>query len=186
MAGPITDLYCLRCYEPLRAFGGSSKCRTCDHVNLRADHSVYWTREPRLIERERLAKAVTLVLAASIAVALFRYQDRIGWGEAWTIGAPTIAGLVMWETASMITRRSPYFRAGIVWSALFAIISLPVLAMSLAPEFGPKTRASLAVAGGGVLLLAFAMPHVSRWLRSWREQRISRSRARRMALEELS
>lgn len=173
MAGHDSSrIYCLRCYEPMAPFADASRCAHCGTLNRRSDHSVFWTREPQLVAWERLAKIATLIVATGLGAALVQLREEIGLGLAWAVGGPAVTGLVLWEISSMITRRSPYFRSAILWSVVFAFAGLPLLGTSLAQELGPKARASLAVAGAGMVFLSVAMPSIGHLLAAWRERHV--------------
>ena len=172
--------YCLRCYAPMKPYRGScAECPRCTHLNLRVDQRLFWTQERRLRELEQLAKVLIVIFLGWVGYLLLPpTTGGVGMGQGWAVGFPILFGYVLWETASKITRRKPYFRAAIVWTILLLIFGLPVLAVGVA----------LCIAGkgplwGGILVagIGFAMTvlGVFCWwigaaLERWKTERILR------------
>lgn len=123
--------YCLFCYEELeRPRVASVHCPACGRLNLRQDLQDYWTREPRFV---RLERALKLVIVALVALAsgylMFPTRQMHGYaGVGYSAGAPLLIGIILWDTASLATRRRSMLRLELLWPALvFLVGAAPVL-----------------------------------------------------------
>ena len=168
--------YCLRCYAPMEAFTGPSHvCERCRFVNLRLDQQQFWTKEHDLRQVEVVAKGAIVLLVVGLALAIVRaFGDQVsfGMGQGWAVGFPIVVGLVLWETASKITRRSPTFRALLVWRVVLGVLG--VGAWVLGTDLGlHDLRGVLWLLLGPCLLgAALALGPLARALARWRDRRI--------------
>lgn len=167
--------YCLRCYLPLeRQSDARQVCSRCGYVNVKVDQGKYWTREAWLCRIEWLAKAAISLLIAWISwKILFAGQAGTGMGHGIAVGFPILLGVVLWDTASKITRRQPYFRATIVWSVVIAVLGvLPTLVGVFASDLPPMARTVILTVGLGFFGIAAAIPLLGRAYGRWQVRRI--------------
>lgn len=171
----VSRPYCLVCYAPLDRFHDARTiCPRCGSINVKADQGVYWTREPKLVETEWLAKVGIVLLVAWISyLMLGGMRLSFGLGQGWAVGLPILLAAALWETASKITRHVPYFRARIVWASVVALPSLPFLYGAVfAPGSSTAKRPSLAAVGAVLLAAAWGVVLTARAFDRWRERRI--------------
>ncbi len=181
---PIQRPYCLYCYAPMQPFReASAHCEVCQRVNLHLDQSVYWTREKDMVDLEIVAKTTLVVVLGSFSgVMLFSY-DGGGTGQGWAAGMPVLFGAYAWDTASKLTRESPYLKASIVWSIALApmgfLLAWPALAY---PGWNPVARLLLVVVGATCFLAAFLAPFTAGWFERWKRRRIRTRRERALRI----
>ena len=177
--------YCLRCYSPLeRSAGATQRCGRCSFVNANIDHALFWTKEPYLVGLEAYAKIATVIVVACLIGLIYWAMGRqpsYGLGGGWAIGFPILLGVVLWDTASAITRKTSDYRASIVWRWICAFLApWPfLLALDLnpwakqkgllvsIPAFVAMLLPGLLFAGG-----ALGLGRLARWLIAWREQHV--------------
>lgn len=154
--------YCLYCYAPI-AHGGKAVCHcpACDHLDIRADHAIYWTREPSLEKAERLLKLIVigaLLLACAVVIPEFLEMKASGPGAGWVIVVPLVAlGMLLWQTVSLVTHKPRYARVRLTWTLIFLLLPIaPILfafAVSVSvEEFGFEWL------GGAALMAAVVLP----------------------------
>lgn len=171
--------YCLRCYAPIeRGESASRRCERCGFVNVNLDQELFWTKEPRLVELEAYAKIVIVFLLVALAGFLVRAMGQrasFGLGQGWAVGFPILIGVVLWDTASAITRRRSDFRATIVWRIVCAVLAPWPLLFAADPRLRATHPAVFAVRLiVGLLLLAGALGlgSLGRALLRWRERHV--------------
>jgi hypothetical protein len=188
--------YCLQCYAALAPFSGASqRCDDCGFVNVKRDLELFWTKEPRFVELEAYAKiAIVFLLVGFSAVVIWAMGQRssFGLGQGWAVGFPILLGVILWDTASAITRRSSDYRASVVWRVVCALLApWPLL---LAIDLNPWARHTESRVGvpvfAAVLLLGLALAAgalglgaLGRAVPRWREARVRRAQERALALE---
>jgi ribosomal protein L40E len=166
--------YCLRCYARMESYAGTRRaCERCGYVNLKIDQQLYWTREKRLRELEGLAK--TLIVAFLIGLALLigvglKGHRGGGMGQGWAIGFPVLIVVILWDTASKITRYKPYFRATIVWRIIAAVFAVLAALLSIGQPVGEQL--SLYGMAAVPLGIALFLGRIGRALARWRDRRI--------------
>lgn len=170
--------YCLRCYARLPDFAGASQhCDACGHINVKADQTRFWTQEPRLRAVEWAAKALISIAIGWITSKILFTPGGVGMGQGWAIGLPVLGAVVLWDTASKITRQGPYFRAGLLWSVIGWLLGPLLLWAGLVNAFN-RNGVSLTpwLIGIGALLTACAAlgPTMGRRYVRWLMQRIRR------------
>jgi len=172
----IVRPYCLRCYQALEARDGPSHaCERCGFVNLKLDQKLYWTREPALCDLEGWAKTITVYVLIGLGLLLgigFGSKASFGTGQGWAVGFPILVGVLLWETASKITGRKPYFRATIVWRILLAIPVVPMLLLVHDLRAKPVIAAVLLVLSAGSILGVVFLGRIGRSLERWRDHRV--------------
>jgi len=170
--------------------GASSPCGCCGFVNVKRDQELFWTKEPRFVELEAYAKIVIvfglLGLCALLAYGMGRWPSY-GLGQGWAVGFPILMGVVLWDTASAITRRTSDFRVTLVWRVICALLApWPLLlAIDLVP-WGRPSELHLGAVVFAVLLLvglllaagALGLGALGRASDRWREQRVRRAQER--------
>ena len=167
--------YCLRCYAPLEKVREAClTCAACGHRNVLADQRLFWTQEPNLMELEWFLKVGIVFLLAVIFWALLSgMQMQFGMGQGYAIGFPIVIGAVLWETTGKLTRRKPYFRATLFWTAIPLVIALPAVLGMLYPGDAPAIGRAI-MAAIALVLISFAL--LARWigmrLEHWKEARI--------------
>ncbi|MEQ1894602.1 MAG: hypothetical protein ABL998_18835 [Planctomycetota bacterium] len=178
--------YCLACYAPMeREPGASHRCERCGFVNVKLDQELFWTKEPRLVALESYAKIVIVcVLVALTAFVFWAMGQRAsyGMGQGWAIGFPILLGVVLWDTASAITRKRSDLRATIVWRIVCAVLApWPLLlAIDLRPgrmlksdfPVSPALWALLLLLGLAFLAGALGLGRLGRFLQHWRERHV--------------
>ncbi len=170
--------YCLRCYAPLKGElrkGARTICPRCGFVNLKVDRAVFWTKERRLLELESLAKGVIVVFMVVIGLLMLwgaGNKMSFGLGQGWAVGFPILFGVLLWETASKITRWKPYLRVGLVWSILAAAPGIGLLLVAMLPELSPLARAVLAATSLPWFGVAFGIWRLEAACARWRARRI--------------
>lgn len=171
--------YCLRCYVALAPFEDAVQpCPRCGHENLRVDQRLSWTQEPWLRQLETAAKTLIVLLGLGLAWAIWhgaRNTMHLGTGQGWVAGLPILASAALWDTASKITRRDPYLRAGLLWSWLLGIVGgLALFVGGGATAAGTSAGPLIAGVGLGLLLFALGVPRLGRAFETWQVRRIQR------------
>jgi hypothetical protein len=186
-----TSTYCLYCYAPLGPERGATQhCRSCGQLNVRADHSIFWTREPSLEKLEHALKLViigALVIGSLIAIPEFIEMKAVGPGAGWVIVVPMVAmTMLLWQTASLLTRRPRYVRIRLTWTLLFLLVPIAPLLYGSAIALSVDARSlgwiGLAGGYGGLVLLpslalAGLVWRSGTWLERWKCRRIARGGA---------
>lgn len=177
----IARPYCLECYAPMARFEGTSHtCELCGRLNLEVDQRSYWTRERRFVAIETTLKALILALVLGIyAWMVWPPRMNFGTGQGWAIGMPILFGIVLWESASKVTRRKPYFNAGLFWGGVVAVVVVPFLAVQAV--IGALDLTQLAVGLGMLLLcagLGWGVTRLARRIERWRESYVALHQAR--------
>lgn len=178
--------YCLACYAPMaREAGASHRCERCGFVNVKLDQELFWTKEPRLVALESTAKIAIVCVLVALTAWMFQAMGQrasYGLGQGWAIGFPILLGVVLWDTASAITRKSSDFRATIVWRIVCAVLApWPLLlAVDLRPgrmlksdvPVSPILWALLLLLGLFFLAGALGLGRLGRALQHWRERHV--------------
>jgi len=178
--------YCLACYAPMvRESGASHRCERCGFVNVKLDQELFWTKEPRFVALESYAKiAIVFLLAALTALVFWAMGQRAsyGMGQGWAIGFPILLGVILWDTASGITRKTTDHRATIVWRIVCAVLTpWPfLLALDGLQQAGrgsdlpmtPVLWALVLLLGLAFLAGALGLGRLGRFLQRWREHHV--------------
>ena len=178
--------YCLACYAPMeREAGASHRCERCGFVNVKLDQELFWTKEPRLVELESYAKIVIVFLLVALTAFVFWAMSQrasYGLGQGWAIGFPILLGVILWDTASTITRKTSDFRATIVWRIVCAVLAPWPLLLAVDLRPGRMLKSDLpvplvlwlALLMLGLLLLAGALGlgRLGRALQRWRAHHV--------------
>ena len=178
--------YCLACYAPMaREAGASHRCERCGFVNVKLDQELFWTKEARFVALESYAKIAIVFLLTGLTGFLFWAMGQrasYGMGQGWAIGFPLLLGVILWDTASAITRKSSDFRATIVWRIVCAVLApWPLLlAVDLRPgrmlksdvPVSPILWALLLLLGLFFLAGALGLGRLGRALQHWRERHV--------------
>lgn len=167
---PGHRVYCLRCIATLAgAKGASTRCDHCGYVNVAADRRVYWNRAPLLCLFERtlkIAVGLSTVLVCLFVVAV----HSTGAGGGYATAGLLIPGILLWYTASKLTRHLPYFRPVAVWCA---IICAGVVCILLV--YGARMPRPHQVALLGAMAMLCGLVHITaRWLHRWKMYLIRR------------
>ena len=113
-----------------RTSAAAVTCNVCNKPNLRQDQQLYWTRERRYVELERMLKALVVVVVGMIAWLLLSPDgSKHGYaGVGYSAGFPIALGFVLWDTTSLVTRKRSILRLEVVWPALvFTLGFAPLL-----------------------------------------------------------
>ena len=141
--------YCLRCFAPAREAGArSAACEACGYVTRPIDRRKYWNRNPHLQRLERSLKAGIVALVGIAGIVVFRAFTHAGTGAGWALATPLFPGVLLWHTASKLTRTEVYWHPATAWIALlslFALVSWFVIADPTAA--GVASGSCLLVAG---------------------------------------
>jgi hypothetical protein len=155
--------YCLRCFATLLDVkGASTRCDRCGFVNVAADRRVYWNRAPLLHLLERGLK-VAVVLATLLLCLLVAVVHSTGCGGGYAMATPLIPGIMLWHTASKLTRHLPYFRPAAVWCAILCAGMACVLLVFGARLAPPRLVALLAATLVSCGLVHLAARRLHRW-----------------------
>ena len=178
--------YCLNCYAPIeRPRSASEVCEACGEVNLRQDFQLYWSREPRLRRLEGTLKLLIVLSGlASFALMAFGTRSMHGYaGVGYAIGGPLLTGMILWDTASLLTRRRSAYRLEIVWPLLVAALGLGPLVVFLGAGFVISFEfwTAWTLEGIGYLLLWVGCWSALGWASHWVVGRLARLRARYLA-----
>lgn len=179
--------YCLCCYAPLERTGGaSSRCASCDAVNLRDDHRRFWTREPRLVGLEQMLKAVvTGIVVLLFALILLNPSGGTGSGHGVAVGLPILIGVLGWDAASCVTRRRTTWRTSLVIAAMVWVAGVFItLTVLFTGVDGIQRGHGLAVgiaAGCAIALFAlgWGVLRAGRAFGAWRTRHIAARQAAR-------
>ena len=98
-------------------------------------------------------------------------------GQGWAIGLPILVAVVLWDTASKLTRQGPYFRAGLLWSVIGWIVGPFILFVGLMNFVNNNARQDAVwfIAIGSISsLAAVAGPWLGRTYVTWLVRRILR------------
>ena len=177
--------YCLACYGPMaHAADASQRCERCGFVNLRLDQELFWTKEPRFVALESYAKiTIVLLLVALTAFVFWAMGQRAsyGMGQGWAIGFPILLGVILWDTASAITRKTSDYRATVVWRIVCAVLApWPFLLLIDIVRFrgrsdypiGPGLAAVVLLVGLIFLAGALGLGQLGRSIERWRIRHI--------------
>jgi len=113
--------YCLYCYHELeRPDAATVHCPACRRTMLKQDFELFWTRERNYRQLEVFIKAIIVLIVAAIswAVLVPRGQMHGFAGVGYAAGFPILLGFLLWDSASLITRRRSILRIEVVWPAL--------------------------------------------------------------------
>lgn len=171
--------YCLRCYAKIEPRDGArTVCERCGHVDVAADRRVFWTRERKLVETEQLLKGCIVLLLVGIFVRMVFGPHGFGMGQGWAIGFPIALGTILWQTASKLTRRSPYFRGIWFWTALPLIVAaaFAFLAIALGSSY-EEERAGFGMTAAVLVVLALAAAWIGDRFERWKHDRIARAQS---------
>lgn len=171
--------YCRYCYARIEGYRGASiPCPGCGQVHLRVNEEKYWTLETPLRDLERLAKGASIALVIGLGVWLWiRAQAKVslGMGQGYAIGAPIVVLMILWMTASKITHRHTYFRAGLLWSILLPLTGVALVGMGVGgltandrAPFGTVVSVVLLSFGAPFLLVGPFAFKTTRWHRDWK------------------
>jgi hypothetical protein len=160
---PEHRVYCLRCFATLAEVqGASTRCDRCGFVNVAADRRVYWNRAPLLSLLERGLK-VAAVLSTLLLCGLVAIVGSTGCGGGYAMATPLIPGIMLWHTASKLTRHLPYFRPAAVWCAILCA-GLACVLLVFGPSLArPHRAALLAVTLLSCGLVRLAARRLHRW-----------------------
>lgn len=175
--------YCLRCYSDLDwPSSARTVCPSCGFLNLRVDHRVYWTREPKLVEVEWSLKAAVIVVSGIVGFSLISTSTASGTGAGWFFAIPFVAAVAMWSSLSKITRHGSYFSAKVLWSAVFLLPVVGLLVVGICQVVGCLSSSTgwdelagielwVSLAVVGVLAALFSILGASVWvLMAWAER----------------
>ncbi len=179
--------YCLYCYTPMVSTqGASQRCAHCGRAHLRVDHASYWSKEPKLV---RIEWAIKLSIAAIVIGFWYLTSTAydLGMVSTFLIGPLLMLGGVMWWTAGLITRKSRYFSARVLWGASIGllVLGIPILlfvmdVIARQEIFGAEYWRSyliLASPAAPMSLLALVLHGVSAQFEEFKELRLARTRA---------
>ncbi len=110
--------YCLECYAPIQANERALvTCERCGARLVREDLRQFWTRERRFVLIESGLKALVVLLVAGLFAFILRPTGHMhgNTGVGYSAGMPVLIGLLLWDTASLVTRRRSILRLEIVW-----------------------------------------------------------------------
>lgn len=178
--------YCLACYAPMaREAGASHRCERCGFVNVKLDQELFWTKEPRFVALESYAKIAIVFLLIALTGFLFWAMGQrasYGMGQGWAIGFPILLGVILWDTASAITRKTSDYRATVVWRIVCAVLApWPFLFMleglqqaGRRSDFHvtPALWALVLLVGLAFLAGALGLGRLGRFLQRWREHHV--------------
>ena len=165
----------------------SRHCERCGFLSLKLDQQLFWTKEPRFVALEAYAKIAIvfgLVGLSGFMVWAMSQRSSFGLGQGWAVGFPIALGVILWDTASAITRRKSDYRATIVWRVVCVVLApwplfLAFALFSWASDFhGSPVLGVVALLLGLVLLAgAIGLGHLGRALTRWREERVRAAQA---------
>ena len=169
--------YCLHCYAPIpRDAGAIVGCEHCGARTVLSAHRVFWTREPKLVETEWLAKVGVGLGVAVFSLGLmggFEGAVQFGTGHGWAVGCPLLAGAALWETAGKITRHKSYLNGTLLWTALPGVVGGLLLLHAL---FGgaqrTEQRVSVMIVAMGFGLFALLFRSLGRRFGRWKERHV--------------
>lgn len=181
---PHEDLrapYCLHCYAPMERMAGASEpCPRCGRPNLKDDQRRFWTREPRLVRLQGLANlGVTAAVVSTGAAILFHPGVGTGRGHGMAVGLPILLGVLGWDAASGLTRRTTMWRSGLVLAGVLAVFGLLTAVVAAAAVRAGRWADSLGIAGLAILLCAaaFAAFRAGPTFARWRQRYVARAQA---------
>jgi len=179
--------YCLYCYAPIdRTSKAARHCPACDHVDIKVDHAIYWTREPALEIAERALKVfvVTLLIAVSVVlVPIFVEMKAIGPGAGWVIVLPLMAGTMLaWQTVSLITHKPSYSHVRLTWTLIFLLVPIAPILFGIAISISVEALEFEWLGWAGPAAAAITLPCLALgwlawrsgdWFESWKQRRIA-------------
>jgi len=155
------ETYCLRCFARIESSRAvRTVCPRCGHVNLAAARRTVWNENPRLRAVERLLKVLVLtatLVGAGLLLPALAEDPRLLF---FVLAVPVLAGVLLWKTAGLLTRREPYFRPAVYFHAALAMAAFYVLSVR-----SPRMGQDLAVLGCAALLVQAATTASRRWKR---------------------
>ena len=107
---------------------------------------------------------VTIGVVALFAAILLHPGVGTGRGHGMAAGLPILLGLLGWDAASALTRRTTMWRTSLVVTGVFGIAGTAILgltALNEGTDFGRRTDATIIVAFGLLLLACAAGAHWS-------------------------
>jgi hypothetical protein len=169
-------LYCLRCFVTLPAPAtGVTRCGRCGFVNRPTDRRTYWNLRPRIRLVEVLLKAGIAALAGGLMVLLALGRVHMGLGAGWVVASPVFLGVLLWQTASTLTRHGSLWRPSVAWIALlllFCVVPWLLYAQRRAepwfPEIPSLTLVEALLADAALLLLAGLVLLAARRFAQWK------------------
>jgi hypothetical protein len=179
--------YCLYCYTPMVSTkGASQRCAHCGRIHLRIDHASHWTKEPKLVALEWIIK----LSIASVVVAfwfLTSTEYDLGPVSTFLIGPLLMLGGVMCWTAGLITRKSRYFSARVLWGASIGmlVLGIPVLLFVMdvtarKETFGAEYWRSYLILSSPAMpmaLVALLLHGFAEQFEDFKQRRLARTRA---------
>jgi hypothetical protein len=160
-------LYCLRCFGTLpRETAPGAACDRCGFPIRPRQRRTYWNLSPIARGLEALIKGLTIALTALLMFLIGTTMRHAGTGAGFAIAAPIFLAVLIWRTASLLTRHEPAWSPTVAWIALLALLAIAFAIL------GPPWRV-LAVVDGTLLLLAFSVWVAGRIFLRWKSGRIA-------------
>ena len=162
--------YCLSCFSSLPVqHDVVQTCGRCEFKNVAVDRRVFWNKNTKLVELERLLKVASIILLKIVTLlVIFNPQvmpGHLGVVAGWVPALSIALGVVLWKTVGKLTRHNYLFSPAIVWSATFMLLGASGVWLL---EGGMEK--TLAVVGGLVMTAGVFL--WSRILENWKKQMI--------------
>lgn len=139
--------YCLKCYTPLA--NDLLTCSLCGFKNQKWLRKRYWNLNRKLLFIEYALKSIIAAVCTVVSIAAVKSFRGDDVGFDWIIAVPIVALCFgLWETASKITKRIPYFSPTLFWSGTFVLLSFAGLAIDIRMTIGSLVLAVLVNVAG--------------------------------------
>jgi hypothetical protein len=160
-------VYCLRCFETLpRETPVGARCDRCGFPIRPRQRRTFWNLSPFARALEALIKGLTIALTALLMFLIGTTMRHAGTGAGFAIAAPIFLAVLLWRTASLLTRHEPAWSPAVAWISLLVLLGIGFALL------GPPIEV-LAVVDGTLLLLAIAVWIAGLLFRRWKARRMA-------------